>query len=236
MKAFLLAAGVGSRLGALTARTPKCLLPVGGRPLLNYWFDAFQKVGVDEVLINLHHHPDSVRSYLASLSTGCRVLTFYEDTLLGSAGTIRAAWDFVADDDFFFIVYADNYAEVDLRRLLAFHLEKQNPPLTLVAYPTDEPSRCGILELDRNGLVVTFEEKPAHPRSNFANAGIHVASRDVRDFLPDSVPADLGFHVLPALVGKMYGYVTQEYVQDIGTPVAYEKVQNRFMAKGAKTW
>jgi mannose-1-phosphate guanylyltransferase len=66
MKAFLLAAGVGSRLRPITDITPKCMLDIGGRPLLDTWFDALDRVGVDEVLVNLHHLPDVVRSHLAT--------------------------------------------------------------------------------------------------------------------------------------------------------------------------
>jgi mannose-1-phosphate guanylyltransferase len=225
MKAFLLAAGVGSRLGELTQKTPKCLLPIGGRPLLDYWFDALIEAGVSDVLINLHHLPEQVEAYLASRSGGPVVRTFYEPVLLGSAGTLRSAWDFVQQDENFLIIYADNFARVDLRRVIRFHEQKKHPVLTLVAYPTDEPQRCGILELDGDGRVVSFEEKPQQPKSNLANAGLHVANRKLWEFLPEKSPADLGFDVLPKLVGQMYGYVTDEYIQDIGTPQTYARVQ-----------
>ena len=148
LRAFLLAAGVGSRLGELTKTTPKCLLPIGGRPLLDFWFDAFAAAGVIQVLINLHHHADQVRQYLNGKSREFRITTLFEKSLLGSAGTIRRAWDFVGDDENFLIVYADNFAEVDLRRLISFHRLKENPVLSAVAYTTNEPQRCGILELD----------------------------------------------------------------------------------------
>jgi mannose-1-phosphate guanylyltransferase len=159
------------------------------------------------------------------------VETLYEPELLGSAGTISRAWDYVKDEESFFIAYADNFAQVDLKRLLAFHQVKQNPVLTLVAYETAEPQRCGIVELDHDQRVISFEEKPAHPKSNFANSGIHVASRELHDYLPATVPADLGFHVLPRLVGRMFGYVTDEFIQDIGSPAAYARVQELFTAK-----
>ncbi|HEY3295953.1 MAG TPA: nucleotidyltransferase family protein [bacterium] len=233
MKAIVLAAGVGSRLGVLTQKTPKCLLPVGCKPLLDYWFDSLSRAGVDDVLINLHHHADQVREHLAARDLTLHVETLFEPVLLGSAGTIRRAWDFVAGEESFFIVYADNFSRVDLSRLLAFHRAKQNPLLTLVAYPTDEPRRCGILELDGDGRVLSFEEKPTEPRSNFANSGIHVASAGLLEYLPETTPADLGFHVLPRLVGRMFGYVTDEYIQDIGTMETYERVQ-RLLADGTR--
>jgi len=93
MKAFLLAAGSGTRLRPITDHIPKCLLPVGDTPLLDLWLDALHRAGVDEVLINLHAHAESVRQYLRQNANGIRVRVAEETELLGSAGTLRAATD-----------------------------------------------------------------------------------------------------------------------------------------------
>ena len=93
MKAFLLAAGVGSRLRPITDTTPKCMVVVGGQPLLDIWLDAFDRAGVDEVLVNLHHLPDVVRNHLKARAGSQRppaVPTALEPELLGSAGTLSA--------------------------------------------------------------------------------------------------------------------------------------------------
>ena len=86
VKAFLLAAGVGSRLRPITDTTPKCMLAIDDRPLLDIWLDAFDRAGVDEVLVNLHHLPDVVRRHLAARTAPPAVRTFFEPELLGSAG------------------------------------------------------------------------------------------------------------------------------------------------------
>lgn len=99
MKAILLAAGVGSRLRPLTDHTPKCLVPVGGRPLLAIWFDALVRHGVTEVLLNTHHLADRVGEFVATHTPrGLRVTLFHEPVLLGSAGTVKANRDFVAGE------------------------------------------------------------------------------------------------------------------------------------------
>src|SRR5215469_4056970 len=85
VKAFLLAAGVGSRLRPLTDTTPKCMLPIDDRPLLDIWLDAFGRAGVTEVLVNLHHLPDVVRRHLAGHTGPPLVRTVFEPKLLGSA-------------------------------------------------------------------------------------------------------------------------------------------------------
>lgn len=225
MKALVLAAGVGSRLGELTRNRAKCMLPIAGRPLLDYWCEMLAQAGVEDVYINTHHCAEQVREFIVTRPRGLRFQEGYEPVLLGSAGTLRRAHDFFKGDDRFLIIYADNYAEMDLRRLVAFHDAKHRPPLVLVSYPTDQPQSCGILELDSDGRVISFEEKPAHPKSNFANSGIHVATPELFQWVPEQAPSDIGFQVLPQLVGKMYGYVTNEFIQDIGTPAAYDTVR-----------
>src|SRR5262249_52482920 len=90
MKAFLLAAGIGSRLLPITAAIPKCMVVIDDRPLLDVWLDAFDRAGIDEVLVNLHHLPDVVRHHIAARSGPPAVRTFLEPELLGSAGTLAA--------------------------------------------------------------------------------------------------------------------------------------------------
>jgi mannose-1-phosphate guanylyltransferase len=191
MKAVVLAAGVGSRLGPLMKYTPKCLLPVQGRPLLDYWFESLKLAGVTDVFINVHHLKEQVEEYIASQHHITQVIPFFEPELLGSAGTLRASREFVGHDDDFFIIYADNFTLLDLSRLLAFHRARKQSILTLVAYPTEHPKQCGILELDDNGYVLSFEEKPENPKTNLANSGIHVASSRIFDKLPAHTPADI---------------------------------------------
>src|SRR5687767_4417606 len=117
-KSLLLAGGLGTRLRPLTDTTPKCLVPIRGRPLLDYWFDAFVRAGIADVLINTHHLPDQVRAYIGqkNASGQFRVAEAYEPTLLGSAGTHHANRDWIKTGDTALIVYADNLSDVDLSR------------------------------------------------------------------------------------------------------------------------
>ena len=122
MKAFLLAAGVGSRLRPITDTTPKCMLAIGGQPLLDIWLDAFDRAGVDEVLVNLHHLPDVVRTAPRPRGAGTpAVRTVFEPELLGSAGTLAANRAWVDGEEMFLACYADNLTDFDLRSLAETH-------------------------------------------------------------------------------------------------------------------
>src|SRR4030095_2146232 len=98
MKAFLLAAGLGTRLRPITDSTPKCLLRIGGSPLLDIWLAALARSGVDEVLLNTHHLAHLVRAHVAARTDRPVVHLVEEPELLGSAGTLRVNRDFVADE------------------------------------------------------------------------------------------------------------------------------------------
>lgn len=225
MKAFLLTAGLGTRLHPITLTLPKCLVPIAGKPLINWWFESMQKAGVTEVLINLHHLPDMVMAHVNALDTSIKVKFSYEPVLLGSAGTLVANKSFVANEKSFFIFYGDNLTNTILSGLYDFHTSQPHN-FTMALFETNNPSGCGIVSLDNYGSVVDFEEKPAHPVSNLANAGLYVASPAVIEMIDSAkTPADIGFDLLPLLVGNMSGYKINDYLIDIGTHKNLEKAR-----------
>ena len=231
MKAFLLAAGLGTRLRPLTDTTPKCLVPIAGRPLLAYWLDLLARHGFDEALLNLHHLGGRVREYVARLDSPVRITLFDEPVLLGSAGTVRANRAWIDDGRPFLVAYADNLTNADLGAMVRGH-EASDALLTMALFRADEPQRCGIADLDASGRIVGFEEKPAAPRSNLANAGLYVTDVRVVDRIPDRVPADFGHDVLPRLAGEMRGHVLHEALIDVGTLESYERAQRDVVRLG----
>lgn len=236
MKAFLLTAGLGTRLRPLTDKIPKCLLPIGSKPLLQIWLETLAKQGVDEVLLNTHWLSQKVEAFLATWA-GEKPLVrlFHEPTLLGSGGTLLANREWVKNEDAFCIIYGDNLSDVDLRAMRAFHLQ-HGLPFTLGVFKTLQPEYCGIAEVDEQGLVVGFVEKPSAPKSDLAAAGIYLADQRIFEYFPPGrgqqvrVPLDLGFHVLPRLVGQMRPFLINQVI-DIGTPESYARAGEIWQAK-----
>ncbi len=148
----------------------------------------------------------------------------HESELLGSAGTLAENREFVAGEESFFILYADVLTNVDLRSMLEFHNEK-HLVATLGIYQVPDPSRCGIVTTDENSVIRDFVEKPTRPASNWAFTGVMVAGPELFNFLPDQRPADLGFDVLPKMIGRMSAYPISEYLLDIGTISNYHHAQ-----------
>lgn len=224
MKAFLLAAGVGSRLRPITDNIPKCLVPVNGKPLLDYWMELFEQYGIDHVLINTHYLAEKVESYVKESNFNITIELSYEDQLLGSAGTIIANRKFVESETAFLICYADNLTNINLKALMKYH-NTNNSVCTLGVFKTSQPEQCGIVEIDQSNRIISFEEKPAQPKSNLAAAGLYVAHTEILNFIPEDYPVDFGFTVLPKLVGNMQAFLIDDYFIDIGSIENYEKAQ-----------
>jgi mannose-1-phosphate guanylyltransferase len=230
MKAFLLAAGKGTRLRPLTYHTPKCLVPINGRPLIEYWFELFVKYDIKEVLINTSYLAMKVENYLKKNAKGLTIRLTYENKLLGSGGTIKKNWDFVKGEEIFFIFYADNLTNINLREMIQFH-NKNKKDFTLALSVVSNPEECGIVELDRNLTIVSFREKPDNPKSNLAFAGIMLSSQKLKDFFPEINEFDLGYDVLPNIAGKASGYIFNDYLIDIGTPEKLRQAETDIKSK-----
>ena len=223
MKAFLLAAGQGTRLRPHTEGTPKCLLPVRGVPMLEIWLALCRRCGISDVLVNTHAHAAAVRDFMTQWRNGIRVTVVEEPELYGSAGTLLANRKWVQGEEKFWVFYADVLTNADLAAMSKFH--DGVFAATLGLYSVPDPQRCGIATLDENSTIVSFVEKPATPSGNLAFAGLMLATPELLDAIPQKRGADIAFDVLPRLLGRMRGYRIPEYVLDIGTLENYDLAQ-----------
>ena len=232
-KAFLLAAGLGTRLRPLTDTIPKCLAPIHGTPLLGIWLSICQQLGIKDVLINTHHFVQEVRNWAQQQKSPVRIHLFHEANLLGSAGTVAANREFIGGDDDFFIFYADNLVDADLEAFKSFHL-RHTGVLSIALFHAPQPENCGIVSLDESGRITSFEEKPLHPQSDLANAGIYLARRRLFDLLPRKPVMDFGKDVIPGLAGHAWGYALDGYLLDIGTPENYQRALTEWPIAGGR--
>jgi D,D-heptose 1,7-bisphosphate phosphatase len=218
IKALLLAAGLGTRLRPLTDSVPKCLIPIAGRPLLDIWIHCLVECGIRETRINTHALAGAVRAHIAQVIAQSKLILIeaHEPVLLGSAGTITANIDLSDGADEVVVIYADNFSDIDLRPLIAFHRGHVDP-LTMVLFRAPNPRACGIVELDEEQRIISFVEKPEVPASNLANAGLYIIDAAAYREIAEMKAFDLGFEVLPRFVGRMRGWIWGGYYLDIGT-------------------
>ena len=233
MKAFLLAAGVGSRLRPITDTIPKCMVVIDDRPLLDIWLEALDRAGVDEVLVNLHHLPDVIRRHVAARSGPPVVRMVLEPEPLGSAGTLLANRAWVDGEESFLACYADNQTDFDLRSLVEAH-RHHDAIATLTVFHSDRPWAGGVVELDAAGQVTGFVEKPANPVSDLTNAGMYAFRPSVLDEIDGLPPKDIGFDLLPRLVGRARAVLVEGYFRDIGTADAYRRAREEWPVRAGK--
>lgn len=227
MKAFLLAAGHGTRLRPLTDQMPKCLVPIRGVPLLAIWLEICRQHGIDEVLVNLHSQSQMVRDFLAKTHWDIQVRQFEEPTLLGSAGTLRANRTWVESETSFWVFYADILTTANLTRMADFHQQHQGVA-TLGVCRVPDPTRSGIVVVNEGGLVRQFIEKPERPPGNLAFGGIVLARPVLLESIPEGWPVDLGSDVLPKLVNRIFAHEITDYHLDIGMPESYLSAQTNW--------
>jgi len=219
MKALLLAAGLGTRLRPLTETTPKCLVPIQGKPLMAYWLDLLLPKYVTQVLVNTHYLPQAVQDFIQASRWRQAVTLVHEEALLGTGGTVLKNRAFLEDGPFL-LAHADNLTRFDVPAFLAAHARR--PPgveLTMMTFDTDTPQSCGIVEQDAEGRVVAFHEKVANPPGTRANAAVYVMEPSVIPFLASfgKEIIDLSTEVLPHYLGKMQTFHNADYHRDIGT-------------------
>lgn len=228
MKALLLAAGRGERLRPLTDEIPKCLVPINGRPLLQYWLDLVDQAGIEEFYINLHYRAQSVRDFILNTKYADRVYFLEEEELLGTGGTLkRNAGHFV--DGPFFLAHADNLCLTDFTAFLADHAARpEGVAITMMTFDPPDPKQCGVVTLDGNAIVTAFHEKVEHPPTTLANGAVFVMEAEVARYaalLPET-HFEISRGILPHYVGRMRAWHNDDYHLDIGTPETYQKAKN----------
>jgi len=223
MRALLLAAGLGTRLRPITDHIPKCLVPIQGRPLLGIWFDLlFGSGAIERALVNTHWLESKVNAFVTRSTWRDRVDLVAEPDLLGTGGTIVANRAWLGDAPFL-VAHADNLTDFDVAGLVRAHAARpEGCAITMLAFRTDSPQSCGILETDPRGVVRAFHEKVANPPGNLANAAVYIFDPEVADFAAGfgRPIVDLSTEVIPHFLGRILAVETHGYHRDIGTPEA----------------
>lgn len=233
MRALLLAAGLGRRLRPLTNTVPKCLIAIRGRPLLWYWLELLLGGGIERVLVNTHHLPETVRHFVTESPWRERVTLVHEKHLLGTGGTVLRNRDFFQGRAFL-VGHADNLTRFDVQALIRHHQQRPAGTLiTMMTFRTDTPQTCGVVEEDPRGVVTAFHEKVANPPGDRANAAIYIFEPGVVEFLAGlgREVIDLSTEVMPAFLGRICTFHNSDYHRDIGTPESLRQAEIEFSVR-----
>lgn len=226
-RALLVSGGLGTRLRPLTYTTPKCLVEVHGKPVLEYWLDTLLGSGLERVLINTHYLPEQVQEFCVHSQWRDQIDLVHETELLGTAGTLRENQNYFRETGTFLFAHADNLSVFDPQAFYDCHSSRPDGCIgTMMTFETDQPQSCGIVELDDIGIVKAVFEKVPNPPGNLANGAVFLLDSDVLDWI-NSNPNAMDFcgDVVPALTTKWYTFFNEIFHRDIGTIEALAKAE-----------
>ena len=217
-RALLLAAGLGTRLHPFTEHCPKCLIPIAGRPLLEYWLCTLNRCNVNKVYINIHHHKELVESFLARSQFSGWVEGVLEEHLLGTAGSLRQILRGLPLCTTI-LIHADNWCHCNFQEFVDYHYEHRpnDTSITMMTFRTSTPGTCGIVEVDKKGVVHQLYEKVKEPPGNLANGAVYIIEPEVLYWVINNPGVrDFSNEVLPQFLGNIATWENKEIHRDIG--------------------
>lgn len=236
----MLVGGEGTRLRPLTYSTPKQMLPVAGKPVIERVVEHLAAHGVDEVVLSLGYRPDAfLAAYPDGHCAGVRMVYAVEPSPLDTAGAIAfAARAAGITDETFVVVNGDVLTEIDVSALVSFH-RRSGAEGTIALTPVEDPSRFGVVPVEADGRVKAFIEKPAPGTAptNMINAGIYVLQPSVLERVEEGRRVSVEREVFPALVraGSLYALGSDALWTDMGTPHYYLEANLAWSAREGRT-
>jgi len=228
LKAVIIAGGRGERLRPLTDKLPKPMLLVAGNPILEHQIRLLEKFGVKDIIICGHYLFDKIKEYFGGgKKFGVNITYCEEERPLDTGGALKNAEPFIQNT--FFALYGDTMLNMNLKKLLDFHKKKKGL-ITIVLHETDHPEDSDLVDIDKNSRIVEFYRKPHKEiKSKLAKSSLYVLEKEIFKFVSSKKHS---FHSedIPRLIKKqkIYGYVTDEFIKDIGTPDRYVQIDRMF--------
>ncbi|MEO8574293.1 MAG: NDP-sugar synthase [Pyrinomonadaceae bacterium] len=237
MQALILAGGKGTRLRPLTVYTPKPIVPILNRPLLQYQLEILARAGITDITLSLSYQPDKIEDVLGDGSDlGVNLHFVTEPSPMGTAGAYKFAAGSLRETTVVF--NGDIITDVDVSNIIQTH-RSNNAEATLLLTPVEDPSKFGLVETGKNGEVLRFLEKPsvdviARLKTTNINAGFYVLEPSILDLIPSGENCSFEYDIFPRVIAAhraFYSHVLSgEYWRDVGTPASYLSAHLDFLS------
>lgn len=227
MKAVIQAGGAGTRLKEITGDLPKPMVPLCGKPILEWQIESFKRSGIDEFIFIISKNGQSIKDYFGDGSKfGASIEYIQENEPLGTGGALYYLKDKV--DDYFILCFGDLMLDVSWDRFIKFHKEKGGC-ISAFVHPNSHPFDSDVLVLDKDERILGIDPKGQvrdHYYHNLTNAGLYVCSSHILHLFQKPEKIDFEKHVLNRAInhGHAFAYRSSEYVKDCGTPDRYAAV------------
>jgi histidinol-phosphate phosphatase family protein len=227
-QAVIMAGGKGTRLAERLNGRPKPLVDIDGVPLLQRQIDALRRGRFTELVLLVNHAADQIEAFIAKATPDGMTIRLIDDgSPRGTAGALIHAVEHL--DERFLVVYGDTLFDVDLEHFWQSHAVS-GADASLFLHPNDHPFDSDLVEIDATSRVIALHGTPHDPQAwlpNLVNAGMYVLEREAIAFWSDAPPpSDIARDLFPAMLrrgGHLHGYVSFEYIKDIGTPKRLDK-------------
>lgn len=224
IKAVIMSGGQGTRLRPLTNQLPKPMVPILGKPVMEYAVELLLKYNIKDIGVTLHYLPFHIIDYFNNgRDFGVNMKYFIEDKPLGTGGSVKNADDFL--DDTFIVVSGDAFTNINLEEAINFHKEN-NSKATLVLKKEPIPLEYGVVITNEDGRIIRFLEKPSWGEvfSDTINTGIYILEPEVMDYYKKGENFDFSKDLFPKLLAdkvSIFGYVIDDYWCDVGDLNSY---------------
>lgn len=225
MKAVIMAGGMGSRLKAITGDRPKPMVPLLGRPLMEYILELLRSQGFDQVCAAVRYRAGDIMAHFGDGSRfGVEMQYRVEEEPLGTAGAVKNCRDFYGGEDFL-VISGDAACDFRLSRLMEEH-KRRGAAVTLALCRHSEPLSYGLAVTDGEGRIRSFVEKPDWSRvvTDLVNTGIYVISPRIMELVPEGREFDFAKDLFPLLLSRrelLLGLPMEGYWCDVGSPLSY---------------
>lgn len=202
-------------------------MPINGYPLLGYWLQILQNAKIESVMVNLHHHHKYVKEFLLEEAWSIETTTCYEEVLLGTAGTLMNNYEYFSNSSTL-LIHADNWCHCDFNDFIEFHrsVRPENCLITMMTFQTANPESCGIVEVDKKGIVQAFHEKSEDANGDLANAAVYLLEPEVLQWMKTrNEITDFSTQVIPKFLGRIATWQNTQIHRDIGIFEQLKKAQ-----------
>jgi mannose-1-phosphate guanylyltransferase len=237
MKAVILVGGQGTRLLPLTVNTPKPLLPLVNRPFLDHALFLLRAHGITDIVLAMAYLSESFEEkYGDGSHLGMKLTYVREEEPLGTGGAVKNVEGYLTPGETFLVFNGDVLTDLDLTDMMRFHRESGSI-CSISLTPVEDPTSYGVIDLDERGKISRFTEKPKREEatSNWINAGTYVLQPEVLSHIPKDEFHMVERGLFPNLLSEgkpLYGYRSDRYWIDIGTPAKYLQAHYDLLAAG----
>jgi NDP-sugar pyrophosphorylase family protein len=208
MKGFILAGGLGTRLRPLTYEIPKTMIPIKGKPVLQYNIELLKRYGIKEIVLGIGYMGEKIKEYFGDgKKFGVKIHYSEEKEPLGTAGALKLAGRFFKST--FVMCNGDELKNINIKRMVEFH-KKHKPLATISLTKIDNPSEWGVVRME-DKKIVEFVEKPKNnPPSHFINSGLYIMEPEVINMIPNgNVSIEKNIFPILAKKGELFGYFSR---------------------------